>query len=269
MATPPRPSALGVDVVPPIARTDRRGRTSRPGRRVRRSTPSSAPCTAPPAFRSTTSPSSSRILTHFLPHLNRDAVYRILKAEGLDRLRPAQHTRKRHFDVAIDRPSLFLDEALAALAFRITHVLTDRGFCFGGDGFERACERQGVEPRKTRPCTPKTNGVVERFNGREQRTVLGIALYSHQDLERVLSGFNHAYDGRRQRVRKGRAPDMVLRQRLKRKTQAGQAGPNRLPRRATESAQGCSRRQGSRQSRHVVKPKTLSREAAERIVGGN
>src|SRR3954467_15609060 len=29
------------------------------------------------------------IVTHFLPHLNRDAVYRILKAEGLGRLPPA------------------------------------------------------------------------------------------------------------------------------------------------------------------------------------
>ena len=28
------------------------------------------------------------IVTHFLPHLNRDAVYRILKAEGLGRLPP-------------------------------------------------------------------------------------------------------------------------------------------------------------------------------------
>jgi hypothetical protein len=26
------------------------------------------------------------VITHFLPHLNRDAVYRILKAEGLGRL---------------------------------------------------------------------------------------------------------------------------------------------------------------------------------------
>jgi hypothetical protein len=26
------------------------------------------------------------VVTHFLPHLNRDAVYRILKAEGLGRL---------------------------------------------------------------------------------------------------------------------------------------------------------------------------------------
>ena len=29
------------------------------------------------------------VVTHFLPHLNRDAVYRILKAEGLNRLPPA------------------------------------------------------------------------------------------------------------------------------------------------------------------------------------
>jgi transposase len=36
------------------------------------------------------------ILTHFLPHLNRDAVYRILKAEGLNRLPPAARTRKPH-----------------------------------------------------------------------------------------------------------------------------------------------------------------------------
>lgn len=34
------------------------------------------------------------VVTHFLPHLNRDAVYRILKAEGLGRLPPA-HERKR------------------------------------------------------------------------------------------------------------------------------------------------------------------------------
>src|ERR687894_16821 len=34
------------------------------------------------------------VVTHFLPHLNRDAVYRILKAEGLGRLPPA-HQRKR------------------------------------------------------------------------------------------------------------------------------------------------------------------------------
>jgi len=34
------------------------------------------------------------VVTHFLPHLNRDAVYRILRAEGLERLPPADR-RKR------------------------------------------------------------------------------------------------------------------------------------------------------------------------------
>jgi hypothetical protein len=32
------------------------------------------------------------VVTHFLPHLNRDALYRILKAEGLGRLLPASRT---------------------------------------------------------------------------------------------------------------------------------------------------------------------------------
>src|SRR5919112_5950885 len=136
------------------------------------------------------------VVSHFLPHLNRDAVYRILKAEGLNRLPPAQRTRKphgsfkdyevglihvdvkhlpklqdrnrvlrkRYLYVAIDRASryvhlavkddettasavAFLDEALSAFPFRVTHVLTDRGTCFTADGFEHACERRGVAHR--------------------------------------------------------------------------------------------------------------------------
>src|SRR3712207_4527731 len=35
------------------------------------------------------------VVTHFLPHLNRDAVYRILKAEGLGRLPPAQQRKRK------------------------------------------------------------------------------------------------------------------------------------------------------------------------------
>jgi transposase InsO family protein len=128
----------------------------------------------------------------------------------------------------------FLDEALAALPFRITHVLTDRGSCFTADAFERACERHAVEHRTTRPYTPKTNGMVERFNGRVQREVLGITLYSHQDLETMLIGFNRAYNERRQRVLKGRSPDRVLRERLKAKPELAKPvtkppDPNALP----------------------------------------
>jgi transposase InsO family protein len=223
------------------------------------------------------------IVSHFLPHLNRDAVYRILKAEGLNRLPPSERTRKphgtfkdyevgfvhmdvkhlpklqdrdrvmrkRYLYVAIDRASryvhlavkdnettasavAFLDEALSAFPFRVTHVLTDRGSCFTADAFEAACERHGVQHRKTRPYTPKTNGMVERFNGRVQREVLGITLYSHQDLETLLAGFNAAYNGRRQRVLKGRSPDVVLRERLKAKPELAKPvtkppDPNALP----------------------------------------
>jgi transposase InsO family protein len=216
------------------------------------------------------------VVCHFLPHLNRDAVYRILKAEGLNRLPPSQQARKphgtfkeyevgfihvdikhlpklqdrdrvlrkRYLYVAIDRASrymhlavkddettasatAFLADALGAFPFQVTHVLTDRGSCFTADAFEAACERHGVQHRKTRPYTPKTNGMVERFNGRVQREVLGITLYSHSDLEIVLRGFNAAYNSCRQRALNGLSPEMVLRQRLE--AQPALANPTYKP----------------------------------------
>jgi transposase InsO family protein len=177
------------------------------------------------------------VVRHFLPHLDRDNVYRILKAEGLSR-RPAAATlrreagtfgeyelgfvhmdvkhlpklrtgdgelRKRYLFVAIDRRSrsvhlavrddeteasarAFLEEALAAFPFRVTRLLTDRGSCFTAEGFEKACRKLGVEHRKTRPYTPRTNGMAERFNGRVQREVLGITVAGHRDLEQLLVG---------------------------------------------------------------------------------
>src|SRR3954465_12194772 len=150
----------------------------------------------------------------------------------LPKLRTADgECRKRCLFVAIDRRSrrvhlaveddetgagakAFLEEALAAFPFRVTHVLTDRGSCFTAGGFERRCRDLGVEHRKTRPDTPRTNGMVERFNGRVQREVLGITVAGHRDLERLLAGFNSAYNARRQRVLDGRSPEEVVRERL-------------------------------------------------------
>jgi transposase InsO family protein len=203
------------------------------------------------------------VVTHFLPHLNRDAVYRILKAEGLNRLPPAQQRkresgtfkdydlgfvhmdikhlpkletadgerRKRFLYVAIDRASrwvhlavrddelassaiAFLEEAIAAAPFQVTHVLTDRGSCFTAEGFEAACRERKVQHRKTKPYTPQTNGMVKRFNGRVQREVLGITVHSHADLETLLKGFNQAYNKRRQRVLGGACPEQIVQQRL-------------------------------------------------------
>jgi hypothetical protein len=56
--------------------------------------------------------------------------------------------------------------------------------------------------------------MVERFNGRVQREVLGITVAGHRDLERLLEGFNQAYNARRQRVLDGRSPEEVVRERL-------------------------------------------------------
>lgn len=210
------------------------------------------------------------VVSHFLPHLNRDAVYRILKAEGLGRLPPAQQRKRRsgtfkdydlgfvHMDikhlpklettngerrkrflyVAIDRCSrwvhlavyddelatsavAFLKEAIRAFPFKVTHILTDRGSCFTADGFEEACRKLEeacrklkVQHRITKPYTPQTTGLAERFNGRVQREVLGITIYSHCKLEILLKGFNQAYNRRRQRVLKGASPEQVVHRRL-------------------------------------------------------
>jgi transposase InsO family protein len=166
------------------------------------------------------------VVRHFLPHLNRDSIWRILRAEGLNRrrspvsTRPARgkgafrdydlgfihidikhlpklqtangERRKRYLYVAIDRRSrsvhlavkedeteksaiAFLREAAAAFPFRLTNVLTDNGNCFT-PAFEKVRAALGAQYRHTRPYTPQTNGMVERFNGRVGNEVLGITI---------------------------------------------------------------------------------------------
>ena len=221
------------------------------------------------------------VVTHFLPHLNRDSVWRILKAEGLnrrekptpDRSAKGQGTfrdydlgfihidikhlpklqtsdrdrRKRYLFVAIDRCSrsvhlavkddetersaiAFLHEAAAAFPFQLTHVLTDNGSCFT-PAFAKACAKLGAQYRHTKPRTPQTNGMVERFNGRIASEVLDINVYSHRALEQLLHGFSVAYNARRQRVLDGRTPNQVTAEHLNAKPELtnpaprGRAGP--------------------------------------------
>src|SRR5437764_2359172 len=213
------------------------------------------------------------VVRHFLPHLGRDNVYRILKVAGLSRrpapARPESATgkfkeyelgfvhvdvkhlpklrtadgecRKRYLFVAIDRRSrsvhlavkdeeteaaakAFLEEAVAAFLFRVTRLLTDRGSCFTAEGFEKRCRELGIEHRKTKPYTPRTNGMVERFNGRVQREVLGVTVAGHRDLERLLAGFNQAYNARRQRVLGGKSPAEIVNERLRQDRDLANAG---------------------------------------------
>ena len=215
------------------------------------------------------------VVAHFLPHLNRHSVWRILRAEGLSRRRPPTsdrpkrgegkfrdydlgfihidikhlpklqttngERRKRYLYVAIDRRSRsvqlavkddetersaieFLREAAAAFPFRITHVLTDNGSCFT-PRFARTCAELGAEYRHTRPRSPQTNGMVERFNGRVSSEVLGITIWSHKDLEELLRGFNAAYNARRQRVLEGKTPDAVVAERLRKRRTLARGKP--------------------------------------------
>jgi transposase len=214
------------------------------------------------------------VVSHFLPHLNRDSVWRILRAEGLSRRPPSSdkprrgqgtfkdydlgfvhidikhlpklrtadgERRKRYLYVAIDRRSrsvhlavkddeteksaiAFLREAAAAFPFRLTHVLTDNGSCFT-PAFARVCHELGAEYRHTKPYSPHTNGMVERFNGRVGSEVLGITIHSHAQLERLLRGFNAAYNARRQRVLDGKTPDQVVAERLKARRKLARAKP--------------------------------------------
>ena len=134
--------------------------------------------------------------------------------------------RRRYLFVAIDRATRwvfvaiksdktaasarsFLKALHKACPINIVKLLTDNGKEFtdrlfasrerqpsGEHEFDRLCQQLGIEHRLTRPRTPKTNGMVERFNGRisdvlnthrfnsaldlEQTLLRYVALYNHQ-----------------------------------------------------------------------------------------
>ena len=107
---------------------------------------------------------------------------------------PEEHRR------ALAKPDLALAEIDRAIAagVRFGRVLADAGY--GAS----AAFRQGLSVRHL------------SFDGRVQREVLGITVASHRDLERLLVGFNAAYNARRQRVLGGRSPEEVVREGLAR-----------------------------------------------------
>ena len=138
----------------------------------------------------------------------------------------ADQTRRSYLFVAIDRATRwvfvaikndktaasarsFLKALHKACPLKIVKLLTDNGKEFtdrlfasrertpsGNHEFDQLCQELGIEHRLTKPRTPKTNGMVERFNGRisdvlktnrfnsaldlEQTLLRYVALYNHQ-----------------------------------------------------------------------------------------
>jgi transposase InsO family protein len=132
--------------------------------------------------------------------------------------------QRRYLFVAIDRATRWVfvqikssKSALNAQAFlkalhkacpiKITKVLTDNGQEFtdrlfasrerqpsGGHVFDRACRQFQIEHRLIRPRVPRTNGMVERFNGRIADVLKTHRFNSQEDLAQTLQRYVHLYN---------------------------------------------------------------------------
>ncbi|MGH7011311.1 MAG: IS481 family transposase, partial [Caulobacteraceae bacterium] len=115
----------------------------------------------------------------YLPPLNRRRAYAYV---AIDRA-----TRFAYVEILPDRKAktaaAFLDRFLQAFPVKVHTILTDNGSEFtdrfavdkkgkphdrpsGEHPFDRRCQEAGVGHRLTKPFSPQTNGMVERFNRR-------------------------------------------------------------------------------------------------------
>jgi len=134
-------------------------------------------------------------------------------------------SKRRYLFVAIDRATrwvfvqikpnktatsarAFLNALAKACPIRISRILTDNGKEFtdrlfanrqrqpgGNHEFDRLCKALGIEHRLTKPRTPQTNGIVERFNGRIEDILKTHRFDSQEDLDttilRYVALYNH------------------------------------------------------------------------------
>ena len=64
----------------------------------------------------------------------------------------------------------------------------------GNHQFDKACLTLGIEHRLTKPRSPQTNGMVERFNGRIAELLKGRRFDSRAHLEELLQDYQRAYN---------------------------------------------------------------------------
>ena len=133
-------------------------------------------------------------------------------------------SQRRYLFVAIDRATrwvfvqlktnktaasahAFLKALHKACPLKITKLLTDNGKEFtdrlfasrerepsGSHEFDQLCRELGIEHRLTRPRTPRTNGMVERFNGRIADVLKTHRFNSREDMEQTLLRYVALYN---------------------------------------------------------------------------
>lgn len=136
----------------------------------------------------------------------------------------ADESSRRYLFVAIDRATRWVfvqikshKTAVAARSFlnalhkacpiRMQKILTDNGKEFtdrlfasrarqatGNHEFDQLCQALDIEHRLTKPRTPRTNGMVERFNGRIADVLKTHRFTSGQDLEQTLMRYVALYN---------------------------------------------------------------------------
>lgn len=137
---------------------------------------------------------------------------------------PTIGSLKRYAFVAIDRATRmsclkvyedksaasacsFLEEVLQAMPFKVWKILTDNGAEFtnktfarwGGakreHSFQALCNRHGICHKTTKPYTPKTNGLAERFIGLTKQATINRRFHTcRQELIRELDAWCRRYN---------------------------------------------------------------------------
>jgi hypothetical protein len=64
----------------------------------------------------------------------------------------------------------------------------------GNHEFDRLCQELGIEHRLTKPRTPRTNGMVERFNGRIADVLKTHRFNSREDMQQTLQRYVALYN---------------------------------------------------------------------------
>jgi transposase-like protein len=139
----------------------------------------------------------------FLPKINGKRKYLFAAIDRRTRLVCA----KIYDDKSKESSADFFNEIIDFFPFKITKILTDNGKEFtdkfhkgrknpsGNHIVDSICKENGIEHRLTKAYTPKTNGMIERFNRRIQENVLDKFRFNNIDeMKKNVFRYLHEYN---------------------------------------------------------------------------